>query len=247
MIGITPFVLIAEASQNPSVSANTWNWTEVAKVVVENGGLQLTFGPAVICLCIAGVAAWCLWRLKFSDKAFRNYEIVEAELNIANIGTVTLRPNDEVVRIAYQAWVELSTRKIGLAFDENHDVITEVYSSWYEAFGRLRDLAKTIPSRQIRASEDTRNLVDLMIRVLNDGLRPHLTTWQAKFRRWYSAESEKNENIHLSPQEIQRRFPEYKALVNDLSRVQSEIVQYRDFLWLIAEGKKQRREANKIP
>ena len=240
MIEATPFVLVAEATQYSSVSTNAWNWTEVARVALENGGLQVTLGPAAICLCVLGIAAWLLWRLKFSDKAFQNYEIVEAELNIANIGKVKLHLNDEVVRIAYQAWVELSTRKIGLAFDENHDLITEVYSSWYEAFGRLRDLAKTIPSRHIRTSEDTRNLVDLMIRVLNDGLRPHLTTWQAKFRRWYVAETEKGENAHRSPQEIQRRFPEYSTLVDDLIRVQSQIVQYREFLWNVAEGKKRR-------
>jgi hypothetical protein len=216
---------------------NNWDWSEIARASIKDGGLQLTAGPAAICLGFLCVLAWLIWRSKFSGKTFRHYEIVEAELNIANIGKVKLQPNDEIVRVAYQAWIELSTRKIGLAFDENHDVISEIYSSWYETFGRLRDLAKTIPARHIQTSEDTRNLVDLMIRVLNDGLRPHLTKWQAKFRRWYEAESKNDEHASLSPQEIQRLFPEYKALVGDLVTVQAQIVEYRDFLRVVAEGK----------
>lgn len=235
MNGIASFIADAQATLP---STNAWDWHEFAKITVKDGGLQLTLGPGAIVLAILAVVAWLLWRLIFSDNVLRHYEVVEAELNIANIGKVTLQPNDEVVRIAYQAWVELSTRKIGLAFDERHDVITEVYSSWYEAFVRLRELAKTIPPRQIRTSNGTRNLVDLMIRVLNHGLRPHLTIWQAKFRKWFEAESERNECAELSPQEIQKRFPEYKTLVADLIRVQCEIVQYRDFLWNVAQGKR---------
>ena len=220
---------------------NSWNWSEVARVSVNNGDLQVTLGPTLICIVLTGFILWALWRWKFSGKPFRHYQIVEAELTVANIGKVKIQPNDEIARIAYQAWVELSTRKIGLAFNEAHDVIPEIYASWYETFGRLRDLAKTIPARRIQTSKDTRNLVDLMVRVLNDGLRPHLTTWQARFRRWYEAESKKEETANLSPQEIQRRFPDYKQLIADLIRVQAQIVQYRDFLWMIAKGAGQPR------
>lgn len=231
-------IFFAQAPGGLSASTNSWNWSEVAKVVVEGGGLKLTLGPAAIGLSILLLGAWLIWRFIFANRTFRNYEVVEAELNIANIGKVKLQPNDEVVRVAYQAWVEISTRKAGLAFDENHDVIVEVYSSWYEAFGRLRDLAKSIPAQNIHKSEDTRKLVELIVRVLNDGLRPHLTTWQAKFRKWYAVELEKEKSASISPQEIQKRYPEYTALVSDLTQVQSQIVQYRDFLWKVAEGKK---------
>ncbi len=219
-------------------TTNSWDWREIANVGVKDGSLQLTFGPSVICFVVVAAVALLLWRVIISQRGLRRFEVVEAELNIADIGRVTLRPNDEIVRIAYQAWVELSTRKVGLPFDENHDVISEIYSSWYDAFARLRDLAKTIPCHQFRDSKDTRELVDVMVRVLNDGLRPHLTMWQAKFRRWYTTECQKKENTSDSPQTIQRRFPEYKALVADLVRIQSQIVQYRNFLWSVAKGGK---------
>jgi hypothetical protein len=234
---IASAVLATVPSAAPG-STNGWNWSEIARLVIDDGSVKLTLGPYAIALCIFSMFVWALWRWKFSKLSLRGYDVVEAELSIANIGKVTLRPNDETARIAYQAWVELSTRKVGLAFNENDDVIAEVYSSWYEAFGRLRDLAKSIPARQIQSSADTRKLVEIMIRVLNDGLRPHLTTWQARFRRWYASESGRPENGATSPQEIQKRFPQYRALVDDLTSVQGEIVEYREFLWKIAEGKR---------
>jgi hypothetical protein len=161
-------------------------------------------------------------------------------LSLAGIGDVVLKPNDEIVRIAYQTWVELSTRKIGLPFVEEHDVITEVYNSWYEAFGKLRELVKSIPPHQIQVSPDTRSLVEIMIKVLNDGLRPYLTTWQAKYRRWYTIETVKAdaESVKRSPQEIQKSFPEYAALVKDLRSIESHITEYRNFLWDVARGRK---------
>ena len=41
-----------------------------------------------------------------------------------------LMPDDEVARIAHQAWAELVTRKAGIQVDDD-DVIVEVYDSWY--------------------------------------------------------------------------------------------------------------------
>lgn len=78
-----PFFMDAQAT---FAATNSWDWSEVAKVAVKDGGLQFTFGPAPICLAILVFGIWLLWRLKFSKKAFHHYEVVEAELNIANIG-----------------------------------------------------------------------------------------------------------------------------------------------------------------
>jgi hypothetical protein len=49
-------------------------------------------------------------------------------------------PDTETRRIAHQAWVEIKSRKVGLPFEEGLDVIVEVYNSWYQLFGVLRDL-----------------------------------------------------------------------------------------------------------
>src|SRR3972149_8821987 len=106
--------------------------------------------------------AWGIRRLFWK----KTWEPVEVNIPIGNIGNVTIRPNHEIIRIAHQAWIELITRKAGLMFDENYDVIFEIYNSWYELFREFRSLTKSIPAEKIRENEDARRLVDILIRAL---------------------------------------------------------------------------------
>jgi hypothetical protein len=145
-------------------------------------------------------------------------------------------PDSETRRVAHQAWVEIKSRKVGLPFEEGADVIVEVYSSWYQLFGVLRELAKTIPADRIHDCEDTRNLVALLMKALNEGLRPHLTKWQAQFRRWYDAHASRDENRDKTPQELQQAYPHYSELVAELRTVSQEFVQFADSLELIVKG-----------
>lgn len=147
-------------------------------------------------------------------------------------------PDTETRRVAHQAWVEIKSRKVGLPFEEGADVIVEVYNSWCQLFGVLRDLAKTIPADRLQDCEDTRNLVALLMKSLNEGLRPHLTKWQAKFRRWYDSALAAEDNTGKSPQDIQRLFPEYEELVTDLRRVNGEFVTFADSLQNIVKNGK---------
>lgn len=124
-----------------------------------------------------------------------NFEIDQAEIGIGD-SKITLKPNFEDRQIAYKIYVELSTRKIGLLFDEKHDFIIEVYKSWYEFFGITRGLIKEIPiqkaSNLFSINEiDETTLSDVAIDVLNLAMRPHLTQWQARFISWYSWYSKK--------------------------------------------------------
>ena len=175
--------------------------------------------------------AWGIRRLFWK----KTWEPVEVNIPIGNIGNVTIRPNHEIIRIAHQAWIELITRKAGLMFDENYDVIFEIYNSWYELFREFRSLTKSIPAEKIRENEDARRLVDILIRALNEGLRPHLTQWQAKFRRWYTAEVDKHPE--KTPQEIQRLYPEYNMLIEDLKGVNQQMVEFAEALRKIGHGK----------
>lgn len=83
------------------------------------------------------------------------------------------------------------------------------------------------------------NLEDVMIksgiRVLNVGLRPHLTKWQAKYRKWYNNEFiKKNNKKSETPQEIQKRYPEYSVLVEDLVLTNKRMIEYKDLMGKIA-------------
>ena len=113
-------------------------------------------------------------------------------------------------------------------------MIEEIYDSWYEFLKLTRELVKGIPISKIRKDKSTKELVRVAIEVLNEGIRPHLTKWQARFRKWYNAEIEKNENIGLSPQECQKKYPEYNKLTQDLIEVNKRLIEYRKILRQLA-------------
>lgn len=139
----------------------------------------------------------------------------------------TIRVDRRERELAYALWVELGTRKAALPFDDEYDVISEVYDSWYTFFCAARELMRQIPPRPSKG-DDT--LVFLTEEILNNGMRPHLTRWQAAFRRWYEQALAAEANKGKSPQEIQREFPEYDELVAELKRANETLQGYRDTL-----------------
>ena len=148
--------------------------------------------------------------LKYVNK--KSLTIDEVNLGIGN-SSVKISYSKKDQEIAYKLWVELSTRKIGLRFDKENDVIKEVYDSWYTFFETARELLKDIPGNRIPYSGD---LIELTEKVLNIGLRPHLTKWQAKYRRWYEEE--------------------LKRLVEDLLETNEKMIEYKKLMKRIAFG-----------
>lgn len=168
------------------------------------------------------------------SKSIRSLELDEAELGIGS-QKIKLRPNDTDSQIAYKIWVELSTRKIGIPIELEKDVISEIYNSWYEFFGVTRELLKEIPASKMKRS-DTKKIVNLSIEVLNTGTRPHLTEWQAKFRRWYEKQLTIEVNTEKSPQDIQLAYPSYSELSSDLIAVNKKLIKYRENMYAIVVG-----------
>ncbi len=174
-----------------------------------------------------------VWRWYRHKPLFRSsLELEKVTIGLGN-HNVTIRPNNQDRQIAYKLWVELYTRKIGLPIDLEHDVIYEVYNSWYEFFKITRELIKEIPVSKIRKSQSTQKIIDLSIEVLNLGLRPHLTQWQSRFRQWYEKEIDTTtakEAALTEPQEVQKSFPNYDQLKEDLLKVNKKLVWYRESL-----------------
>jgi len=162
----------------------------------------------------------------FVNKQGRSYEIDEAEFGLGN-QKITLKPNEVDRQIAYKIWVELSTRKVGLEIDLDHDVISEVYDSWYSFFSVTRELIKDVPVSKF-SRKDTQKIINLSIDVLNSGIRPHLTKWQARFRRWYEFQVQEKDNLLVHPQDIQKKFPDYDELEKDLTQVNQNLIKYRN-------------------
>jgi hypothetical protein len=200
-------------------------WELVVKVT------PWAWGAAVV--IVAGLIAWRLLHEKVG--AFGQLELESADFGLDGKAAFKFKPNWTDRQVAYAIWVELSTRKIGLPITLENDVISEIYDSWYAFFGVARELIKTVPVS--RASDkSTREIIRLSMAVLNDGLRPHLTRWQARFRRWYEVAAADPANAGRDPQEIQAMYPQWKALTDDLAERNKGMIAYGMALQAIYGG-----------
>jgi hypothetical protein len=181
-------------------------------------------------LAICGVlilfAIWKWWR---GGLSLQSFEIDQAEIGVGS-NKFRFRPNATDRQVAYAIWVELSTRKVGLPIDLQHDVVAEIYDSWSDFFTVTRELLKSVPVSQVKRGS-TQAIIKLSIEVLNEGLRPHLTQWQARFRSWYGRKLQEYEEGKggevLDPQQIQAQFPRFDNLRSDMYRVNKALIRYR--------------------
>lgn len=195
---------------------------EIAKIeFLDKSKLVMTLNVWVLLVnvCLI-VGCYYFFELIIKKQFFKSIEISETVIGIGK-SSIKIKCDKRVQGIAHKIWIELKTRKIGIMFEEDQDVITEVYDSWYEAFKIIRKQLEEIPEERIG---DAKELIDIVLKVLNDGLRPHLTKWQAKYRAWYKKEKEKNQN--MTPQEIQKMYPEYQELVSDLKKTNEIMINF---------------------
>jgi hypothetical protein len=197
-----------------------------------HGLLELSISIWAVLIVVVLLLVWVLWKKKLSGYFQSD---VELQIKLGGIGSVSIKPNYEVKQIAHQAWVELKTRKAGLPIDKENDVISDIYKSWYLLFGEIRTLTKNIPASKLK-NEDTRKLVELLIDTLNNGLRPHLTQWRAKYERWYDKAVAKSDHDELTPQDIQNKYPKYQDLVDDMMKINGQLVQYTSEIKKLVDG-----------
>lgn len=203
----------------------------VAHIAVNWKEMSIVLSISLILFVFVFAAAIVLsWRFIYGMlKSLDKFEVNEAELGIGR-GIVKFRPSYVDRQIAFSIWVELSTRKIGLPIDLDNDVVIEIYDSWYSFFSVTRELVKGISVNKLR-NNSTQAIVQLSIEVLNEGLRPHLTRWQARFRGWYKREIARLEregiSTNLDPQQIQKRYPLFEELRTDMERINKNLIAYR--------------------
>jgi hypothetical protein len=163
------------------------------------------------------------------------YDLVKVNIKLGNVGTAEFRPNKSDLQIAHKIWTELVTRKAAIPIDKEHDVIEEIYNSWYTMFQKVREFISEVPADLIRNNKSTKEIVRIATQTLNDGLRPHLTRWQARFRTW--SDAKKDKLMEMTPQELQKEYPEYNDLIEDLMRVNTQLIQYSQELKKIVDKK----------
>jgi len=176
---------------------------------------------------------------KVSKNVKLHEEIIPVRLNYSLCGQeieYAITRNYQNIEIAHRIYVELITRKAALPIDEKYDVIVEVYNSWYTLFQTTREELKTLSGELLLNKYVSNDLIRLLTDILNKGLRPHLTEYQAKFRKWYNESLNKKENEFLSPQEIQSQYEEYDNLITSMKFVNQLLMEYAEKLKKIAIG-----------
>ncbi|MCC7331926.1 MAG: hypothetical protein IT232_04880 [Flavobacteriales bacterium] len=176
--------------------------------------------------------------LKKRCSKLAKWQSLEVEISGTPKITYKVERNYENLYIANRIHIELTTRKAAIPIDENHDSIEEVYNSWYKLFNIIRDEIKTVPGKYLKDHDPTEALVGLTRKILNDGLRPHLTEHQAKFRKWLDNAKTEHKYKDLSPQEIQKQYPDFENLVKSMKEVNTVLANYANELDKLIKGKK---------
>jgi hypothetical protein len=131
----------------------------------------------------------------------------------------------EIKQFAKRVYIELTTRKAGLPIDEKKDVIEEIYNSWHKLFCIIRDKMDILPISCFKNNENTESILILTNKILNEILRPHLTEHQAGFRSWLAKAKLNKAYNDLSPQELQKKFPDYKSLMKSLKETNNMLIE----------------------
>lgn len=142
--------------------------------------------------------------------------------------------NYQNIEIAHKLYIELVTRKAAIEIDEEYDVISEVYNSWYSLFQITRSELKNFTGDLLNSNSKSKELIRLATDILNEGLRPHLTEFQAEFRKWYNErlEEEKDKEVfeRKSPQKIQKEYSDYANLISSMKDVNRILIDYANKL-----------------
>lgn len=157
-----------------------------------------------------------------------SFRVNKVQLSLPFGISVGIQRNEATLYIANRIYTELITRKAALIFDPEHDNLLEIYNSLYVLFQTIREELKNIPGGYLKDYPSSHQLLELGIMILNNGLRPHLTQHQARYRTWYT-----NQQVlypELSPQVLQQQYPDYKELVEDLQAVNRQVITWADEL-----------------
>ena len=193
---------------------------QILNLSTDGWTVVLSISAIVWLLLLACILVVVLIHISRSGRASR-WKAQEVTFTFGGM-TTRLIPDDEVASIAHQAWAELVTRRAGIQVDDD-DIVVEVYDSWYSLFRALRLLAKEVPVSALHKSSDAKELLDTLIAVMNEVLRPHLTKHQARYRDWWRTTSDSNHS-NLPPQERQREYPQYQELFSEMREVNRSLI-----------------------
>lgn len=196
--------------------------------------LTLNFWVLLLVIIVIFLVTYLLKKYRKNSAIEKNIIPVKLKYSLGGIEVeYEITRNYKNIEIAHRIYIELITRKAAIEIEEDKDVIVEIYNSWYSLFKTTRDELKSIDGELIKDNNKSTQLVELLTDILNKGLRPHLTMYQAKFRKWYA---EQLDNNSLSPQDIQSDYEDFEPLMNSMKQVNTNLMDYSKQLKKIIDG-----------
>lgn len=198
------------------------------QTILNSGKITISLNLFVVCLLL--LLIYFIYKLNNKHKNMPSLYPVELELDICNTKSkFKVMRNSENLYVANRIYLELVTRKAAIEINPEYDVINEVYNSWYKLFDIIRNEIKGIPGEYLENKyEQSNELIELSMKILNNALRPHLTKYQAEFKAWLRNNEASYGN--KTPQEIQKSYPKYQELINDMKNVNLTLCGYAEEL-----------------
>jgi hypothetical protein len=124
------------------------------------------------------------------------------------------------IEVAWNIFCELQTRVGIIDFNEEEDIISICFESWYSLFKVIREQLKElkVPIKKSK-SKESKNLDQILLSLLNDHMRPFLRKWHFNFKSYW----EKNYENGKNPIEIQKAFPNYSSLIKDIHIMEKKL------------------------
>ena len=148
----------------------------------------------------------------------------EKNVSLENVKNLEVNRSSEIKMFAKRIYIELITRKVAIPIDEDSDVVEELYNSWYKLFCIMRDEIKALPISCIKDQSNPESAHGISLEILNGILRPHLTEHQARFRSWLEKAKQNKEYENITPQALQRKYPDYSDLMKSLKKTNEMLI-----------------------
>lgn len=156
--------------------------------------------------------------------------LFEAEYNLE------VDKND--IKVAWNVFCEMQTRVGIVSFKEEEDIIHICFESWYNLFKVVRNNLKdlNIPLKKGKTNETTKNLDEILFKLLNDHIRPFLRKWHYEYHSYW----ETNYTTDKNPIEVQKKYPNYQELIKDIKLLEKKLKEILDALEIIVRWKKRK-------
>lgn len=109
------------------------------------------------------------------------------DIHLPWIGEVTMELSEEAASAAWALYLELATRISPTPPEKGPTAVREALESLARVFDITRMVLREIGIGVVRRAQGHESVGSISIRVLNEGLRPHLMRWHASFSAHESA------------------------------------------------------------